>query len=102
MENSLTDLKAIYKASDNIVARQIEDELIIVPIENNIADFDDAIFSFNETGRRVWDLINGELTIESICNLLASEYDSSLEEIKKDVCELTSKLLAANIIIRID
>jgi hypothetical protein len=48
----------IYTPSEKIICRDIMGTMVIVPIESGIADLDDAMFSFNETGTLAWKCIN--------------------------------------------
>ena len=48
------DLDAIYAPSEDIVAREIEGELIIVPLVSGIGDMEDELYTMNETGRAIW------------------------------------------------
>ena len=45
----------MYVPSEDIVAREIEGELIIVPLAAGIGDMEDELFSLNETGREIWE-----------------------------------------------
>ena len=56
--NSEINLKTIYIPSEKVVPRLIKDKLIIVPIEDGVADFNNAMYSFNETGTKVWAALN--------------------------------------------
>jgi len=85
-------LDDVYIPSEKVVARNIEGELIIVPIEDGVADFNDALYSLNETGRKMWELFNSNTSLGMICNLLAEEYNASLEKIQKDVFNMIDKL----------
>lgn len=93
------NIESIYLPSEQVVARKIEDEIIIVPIQDGIADFDDAIFSLNETGQKVWEFLSEEVTLKEICNRLATIYDADVKEITKDVNELIKILLEKTLII---
>ena len=48
-----------YAPSDGVVAREIEGEVVIVPLKAGIGDLEDELYSLNETGRGVWRLLNG-------------------------------------------
>lgn len=90
--------KDVYVPTDKVVAREIEGELIIVPLEGGIADFDDALYSFNETGRRIWDLLSTGIPLGRICEQLSEEYDAPKETIQNEVISLAQKLLEMKII----
>ncbi len=99
--NSQIDLNSIYVPSKKVVARKIEEELIIIPIEDGFAELNDAMFSLNETGIRVWAKLDSKKNVGDICNDLAEEYDESADVIKKDVIELLNTLLQKELICKI-
>ena len=92
------DLNSIYVPSDKVVARKIDDEIIIVPIQNGLADLDDAMFSLNETGQIVWEQLSNKLTVKQVCHRLTELFDAEFHEIKEDVVELISRLLEKDLI----
>ena len=47
------NIDKIYIPSEDVVARLIEGELIIVPLVAGIGDMDDELFTLNETGRAI-------------------------------------------------
>ena len=53
-------LNSVYIPSEDIVAREIEGEIIIVPLSAGIGDAEDDLFSLNETGRAFWKLWTGK------------------------------------------
>ena len=78
--------------SDDIVAREIEGELIIVPLVSGIGDLDDELFTLNETGRSIWKNLDGTKTLRDVINSLISEYDAPEELIAQDVVGLVEEL----------
>ena len=93
------NLKNAYAPSENIVARDIQGELIIVPITSGIGDFEDEIFTLNKTGRLIWDRMNGKRSLKDIAEELSAEFESSAGEIKKDVLGLAQELLKRRMLI---
>ena len=87
-----------YAPSEKIVPRRIQGKLIIVPIEDGVADFNDAMFSFNETGGIIWDCIEQRQSIEEICATLAGKYRADMDEIRQGVVKLVNTLLKKGII----
>jgi hypothetical protein len=90
----------IYVPSEDIVAREIEGEIIIVPLASGIGDAEDDLFSLNETGRAVWRLLDGKNTLTQIVKALGREYDSPPAMIGKDVAGLVGELLKRRIIVQ--
>ncbi len=92
------DMDAVYVPSEDIVAREIEGEIIIVPLTRGIGDAEDDLFSLNETGRAIWKLLDGKKTLAQIVDLLAEAYDASPARIEKDILGLVTELAARRII----
>ena len=91
-------LNAVYVPSENVVASEIEGEIIIVPLTAGIGDAEDDLFSLNETGRAVWKFLDGKKTLAQIAKALGKEYNSPLAEIEKDVAGLMVELLKRRIV----
>lgn len=91
----------IYSVSSDLISREIEDTLVIVPLDSGIGKLDEDIYALNGTGKAVWDLIDGENSLETIMQKLAEKYHSDPETIKEDVIELIADLLDKGIIFEI-
>ncbi len=84
----------VYTVSDEVVAREIEGELIIVPLSGGLGDMEDALYTFNETGREIWALIDGRRTVAEIVELLSAEFTCPPGEIDADVAGLLEELVS--------
>jgi len=92
------DLNRIYTPSEDVVARDLHGEFIIIPIASGIGDTDDEIFSLNKFGRAIWDKLDGKTTLKEIVNTLTSQFEGTVTEIENDVLGLTEELLKRKII----
>lgn len=92
------DMDARYIPSGNIVAREIEGELILVPIVSGIGDIDDELFSVNETGKVIWDRLDGKASLAQVVQLLADQYSVSRQEMEQDVRGFVGELLKRKMI----
>ena len=92
-------LKSVYTISEDIVAREIEGELIIIPITSGIADMEEELFTLNETGKSIWNKLDGKKNLEIIINELSQEYAGSLDEIKKDAVGIVKELLKRKMLV---
>jgi hypothetical protein len=97
--NLKADLGARYLPSEDIVVREIEGELIMVPLVSGIGDMEDELFTLNETGRVIWEKLDGRKSLEDIVGELSSEYDASPGEIEKDVLGLIRELLKRKMLV---
>lgn len=93
------NLDKIYHPSDVIVAREIVGELIIVPLVSGIADMEDELFTLNETGKAIWDRLDGKTLLREIVQNLAEEYDADLGVIEKDVLGLVAELVERRMLV---
>ena len=94
-------LDAVYAPSEDIVARSIEGELIIVPLVAGIGDFEDELYSLNETGKAVWDRLDGKKSMKEVLAELSAEFDAPAGEIEKDLIGLVEELLRRRILVAV-
>lgn len=85
------DLNKIPKKNSKIVARKTGSEYVLIPVSDNIADME-AVYTLNETGAFIWDLIDGKRSIEEIAEELVKEFDVDSPTATKDVNELVEDL----------
>ncbi|HEY9089124.1 MAG TPA: PqqD family protein [Anaerolineaceae bacterium] len=92
-------LDQIYQLSEDVVAREIEGELIIVPLAAGMGDADDELYTLNETGRVIWSKLDGQRSLADVVRELAQEYDASESEIAADVCGLVAELVRRKMLV---
>jgi hypothetical protein len=94
-------IDGIYAASDEIVAREIEDELIIVPLTSGVGDMEDELYTLNDVGRSIWNLLDGERNLREVVGILVEEYRSPKDEIQTDVLGFINELVKRRILVEI-
>ncbi len=94
-------LDFVYIPSDDIVAREIEGELIIVPLVAGIGDMEDELFTMNETGKAIWRHLDGKNTLTDIITILAEDFDAPAGEIEKDVKGLVQELVNRRMLVEV-
>ena len=80
-----------FAKSDSVVSRNVAGEFILVPIRQRGEDVD-CIYTLNEVGARIWELIDGRRTLAGIRAGIIEEYDVVPEEAEKDMLELLRQL----------
>ena len=80
----MTDLESILSHSPSIVTRKTGNEYVLVPITNNIADMN-SVYTLNESGAFIWELIDGKKTVEELITAMTEEYDIDRESAKTDI-----------------
>jgi hypothetical protein len=73
------------------VTRSIAGETIIVPVRSGASDLN-SIYSLNEVGTSIWQLIDGQRTFEEIVEAISDEYEVTTEQAKMDVFDFLEKL----------
>lgn len=90
---------SIYKKSEHSIAREVEDEFIIALIGPNGTENFGGLYFLNETGRELWEHMDGELTLNQMIEKISRQYSSGVhEQIRQDLCNLINKLLEYGII----
>ena len=95
------ELDASYVPSEDIVAREIEGELIIVPLVSGIGNMEDELFTLNETGRAIWDRLDGQKSLKVLVEELSTEFEDPAGEIEKDVIGLVGELLKRRMVVAV-
>ena len=90
---------AVYVVSEDVVARDIEGEIIIVPLVGGIGDLEDDLFTLNDAGRAIWDKLDGRRTLAQVIQELSSEYQAEPGEIERDVLGLLQELVRRRIVV---
>jgi hypothetical protein len=91
--NSIVTLESKCFPSEDVVAREIEGELVIVPLTSGIGDMEDELYTLNDSGKAIWDRLDGKRSLSNIVDELITEYDVDRNEIEEDVIGLVSELL---------
>lgn len=94
-------LDRVYSPSKDIVARDVMGELIIVPLASGIGNTEDEIYTLNETGRAIWDRLDGRTTLQDIAKALSREFDAPPGEIERDVQGLIGELFHRRMVIAV-
>jgi len=97
MKNIRPDL--IYTHSNDVVAREIDGALIIVPLTSGVGDMEDDLFSMNETGTKIWKMLDGKKTVTEVVAALSGEYQAESGEIEMDVIGIVEELLKRRMIV---
>jgi hypothetical protein len=94
-------LDAVYAPSQDIVARNIEGELIIVPLASGIGDLEDELYTLNETGKAIWERLDGKKRLKEVLAELSEEFEAPAGEIEKDLTGLVEELVRRRILVAV-
>lgn len=73
------------------VAREVGNELIIVPLTGNVAQMSE-LFTLNETAKFLWENISENASNEDIAKLLTDEFEVDAETARQDVAAFLANM----------
>jgi hypothetical protein len=89
-------LDKCFTKEKDLVSRDVAGERIIVPIKGHVGDLE-GVFTLNELGTMIWQLINGQTTARELVEAVRNEYDVAAEA-EKDVVDFLRSLEDAGLI----
>lgn len=92
-------LNEVFGLSEDVVARKIEGETIIIPLVAGIGDLEDELYTLNETGQAIWEKLDGKKSIQTIVDELSVEFRAPIQVIQKDVLGIIKELARLKIIL---
>lgn len=75
---------ARYIRNREVVARQIEGELIIVPIRSGVGDLN-YVYTLNQIGSMLWDFMTEGRTLAEMTSKVCEEFEVNANVAQKDV-----------------
>jgi len=85
------DLQTLYSLKSKFVAREVGNEMILVPLSGNVAQMTE-LFTLNETGKFIWENTNENTTLAILENLLTETFVIDRETAQKDIEVFLEKL----------
>ena len=86
LEDDMGEMDKVYSKTKDIVSREIDNEMILMPIYKNNTDINE-MYTLNETAASMWGLIDGKRTLSDIADEMTKSYEVSKDEIEKDLLE---------------
>jgi hypothetical protein len=90
---------AVYAPSEDVVVREIEDKIIIVPLVSGGAAGDGEVFTLNSTGRAILQQLDGRRTLKEVATSLAREFAVPPADLENDVLKFANVLEQRGIIV---
>lgn len=89
---------SICAPSEDVVSRDIDGDIIIVPLVAGIGETDDELYTLNPTGQAIWQKLDGQRTLGEIAEDLSREFSSPAEEITADVLGFATEMASRGIL----
>lgn len=76
----------VSKDSNQIISRVVDDEALIIHLPSG------SYYSLNAVGTRVWECLDGTLTVGDVTRIVQGEYDADASLIEAEVIALVDQL----------
>ena len=85
------ELTKSYHKNSSMVARRVAEEVILVPIRQNVGDLQ-CIYTLNEVGARIWELLDNAGTVADMVSSVAKEYEVEQPQAQADLLDFLTQL----------
>jgi len=83
-----------YERNPDYIFRRIVDEVVLVPLRENVADMD-SIYTMNEVAAFIWEKLEVPASAEELEAAVVAEYDVDPETARADLDEFLTALESA-------
>ncbi|MBL7132380.1 MAG: PqqD family protein [Candidatus Omnitrophica bacterium] len=88
----MDDLSKVYKKTDLMVGRKIDNEVVLVPIRKRSVDIQKIYNLENQTAVRSWELIDGNRDVKTILQVLGSEFEADPAILERETLDFIKQL----------
>ncbi|KUG21986.1 hypothetical protein ASZ90_008256 [hydrocarbon metagenome] len=92
---------AVYTASDNVVVRLVENDIILFSVVSGEDDMDNEPYFLNATGQVIWQRLDGYKSLKDIVKNLAAEFKAPVKVIEKDVIGFVEGLIKRKLLVKV-
>ncbi|MDM7926872.1 MAG: PqqD family protein [bacterium] len=89
---AVLSLNAVCLPSEEVATREIEGEVIVVPLFSGPGGDDEEFYKLNDTARSIWLKLDGRRTLSEVASLVAEEFDVPVPELRNDLIEFIAEM----------
>lgn len=83
----------VAKDANRVIDRIVDGEALVIHLDSG--DY----YSLNGVGTRVWEEMDGAKTVSELANIIALEYEVTVEQAQTDVQALVDQLLSEQLVV---
>ena len=87
----------VFLRSPAVVSRRVAGETLIVPVRGKVGDLG-SIYSFNETGSLIWQLLEAPKGLADLISAVEREYAIAPEQAERDVTQFLNDMLSVGLV----
>ena len=85
-------LTGVFRQSDQVVARQVVDQWLLIPLHGTAADLQ-KVYLLNDTSAAIWRLLAQPITFEQLVRALQAEYAAPEDTLRREAGEFVLDLV---------
>jgi hypothetical protein len=93
MDTTIIKAKQLIKRSSDILASEVDGEIVMMSIEHG------KYFGLDDVGSEIWKRLENEISFGKLCDDLAKDYDVDLATITRDVSTFIESLIENEIVV---
>ncbi len=94
-------LDSVFVPSEDVVSRDIEGELMLVPLTAGFGDVEGLLYSVEGTAKAIWESLDGKKDLRGVVAELARSYSAASGEIERDVLGLVQELVRRRMVVEV-
>lgn len=83
----------VTKDNSQVIDRVVDGEALLIDLQTG------NYFSLNAVGTRIWESLDGSMTVQDIIHMVVDEYDVDVERAEADVLTLVNDLISEGLAI---
>ena len=93
---------AVYALSSELIAREVDGDLVLIPLPSDEGVLTEGIYQVSKTGKNILEKLDGRKSLCNVIDELTAYYDSSRDELERDVLEFVADLLRRGLIVEVE
>jgi coenzyme PQQ biosynthesis protein PqqD len=89
----MQSLTARPRQRDGVLAQEAQGQTVLLRLD------DGSYYALDEVGARVWELCDGERSVEAIVTVMREEFDAPADTIAADVLEFVAELRGEQLLV---
>lgn len=90
-----------YKRNPEFIFRMIMEDMILVPIHEDVADLN-SIYTLNEVGAFLWEQLAEPIRADELERAVLEQYDAPAGQVAEDVADFISELIKFGAVRKVD
>ena len=88
-------MTTLYQIDSDVLFKRLDDRMVLVHLSSN------RIFELNETGARIWELLQKGVATEDLLAQIPKEFEADHESLNEEIKNLLNDLETENLIKRL-